>query len=250
MYIIYLSDVQSHFNKNKARFSGCVSWIRSTAFQSYGNRGWGGVGVDRHRAKMGQQESEAVILGFSHCPQQLLVTVSLLIWLLESKLGVDSELIFLLDWTEPIRTLKLNQIPFDSRQLWAPRFRLHPTTKRKTRPAVPLRVCWLGTKKWLPCLAIVGFRWSLLPLNSALRHANCDIKTKCLEWEINLSTSICLGCPPPRWVAQAHQESRFPRHKGKWCFLFTAFLSSTWGSNVRFVTFRCFKTRWLASSGL
>ena len=38
-----------------------------------------GVGVDRHRAKMGQQESEAVILEFSHCPQQLLVTVPLLI---------------------------------------------------------------------------------------------------------------------------------------------------------------------------
>lgn len=155
-----------------------------------------GAGMDRHRAMMGQQEWEAVILGFSHCPQHLLGTVSLLILLLESKLGIDSKLIFLLDWTEPIRTLDLNQIPFDSRQLQAPRFLPHPTTQRKIRPAVPLRVCCLGREKWLPCLSMVDFRVSLLPLNSALSHANYYIKTKCLEWKINLSPSICLGRPP------------------------------------------------------
>ena len=92
---------------------------------------------------------------------------------LESKLGIANELISLLDWTTPISTLKLTQMPLDSRKLPGPRFLQHSPIREKHRRGASLSICLPGREEWLSCSATADFTVNLLPLNSAWSYNNC-----------------------------------------------------------------------------
>ena len=140
----------------------------------------------------------------------------LVIWsssVLESQPCILRELISFLGWTRPISTLKQTYVPFT----------LHPEQGKTTSRQFPQ--CVLAQERQsLSCVAIAYFAVNQRALRSALSQHNCCMRSKCLEWQIILSTFLCQHCSHPQQMEQPDQESRFPRHKLKWYICFKAYL--------------------------